>query len=321
MPEWTEPVIPNVLFKTNAYRYRANKKAWKHIHLDKFMDRKCPSHVRILTWNISFDMPGPVERMNTALRHLETDVLNCKKGEAPEPCCILLQEVNVNAFAHLLENAWIRDHFVITPKSQHKWPDKAIYGNVTLVSRSIPLVDCAVLHFKGSAYQRTAVVIDIRLKSPVKDASNHKDSTAIVQIINTHLESLANGLPARHAQLKLLAQLLFTERNERHGGIIAGDMNAIGPNEHSYPAELGLDDAWKKGEDAEGAKTWGYQSADNYPAGRLDKVLYMPLKWYRVDEPKQVGVGVTVKDPLSGEEMPLFASDHYGLDTVLRMTR
>ncbi|PFH52989.1 hypothetical protein AMATHDRAFT_73805 [Amanita thiersii Skay4041] len=317
----TRPVIPDYLFKVKAYRYRAARQGWKHIHLDKVESKKCPSQVRIITWNVSFDMSGPVERLNAALRHLETDILGCKKGEAPDPCLILLQEVNIKMFSYLLEDAWVRSNFTITPRQPDRWPKNAFYGNVTLVSRSICIVDCGIVHFGGSVYQRSGVIVDIRLKSPPsKEGGGNKDSTGIIRIINTHLESMPSGLAARRVQLDILSKLLFANE-ELQGGLIAGDMNSIGPNEHDYPAELGLRDAWKRGDNTKEAHTWGYQSPENYPAARLDKVLYLPGRGYKVEEPKRVGVGIAVKDPVSGEETKLYASDHYGLDTVLRMTR
>jgi len=318
MPNMTAPVIPNLLIKSNAYRYRAAIKGWKHIHLDKVDDSKCPSHVRIITWNINYDALAVVERLDAALRHLEMDILGCKEGETPEPCCILLQELNATAFSHLLANSWVRAHFVITPKSPEKWPGNAMYGNVTLVSRSTALVGCYIMHFASSIYQRTGVIVDIRLNDPAKDADGSRGSTSVIRVINTHLESLPRGLTARRMQLDVLSKLLFVG-GERCGGVIAGDMNAIGPNEHEYPAELGLRDAWNKSEDTKEGHTWGYQGPSQYPAGRLDKVLYLPLDEYEVDTPERVGMGVIVKNLESGDSMPQFVSDHYGLDTTLRM--
>ncbi|KAF8626977.1 hypothetical protein AX15_004570 [Amanita polypyramis BW_CC] len=319
LPNMSAAVVPNLLIKLKAYRYRAKKKGWKHIHLDKVDDTKCPSQVRIITWNISFDMPGPIERLNAALRHLEMDVVKCRSGEALEPCCILLQELHKNAFPLLLADQWIRDHFVVTPRSDDKWPPKTMYGNVTLASRSIPVVDCSIMHFGSSIYQRTGVIVDIRLKSPARETNGDSDSTSVVRIINTHLESMPTGQTARRMQLDVLSKLLFVG-GERCGGVIAGDMNAIGPNEHEYPTDLGLQDAWDRPEDAKEGHTWGYQAPSQFPAARLDKVLFLPLQDYNVDEPKQVGVGIAVKDPVSGSD-GLFVSDHYGLDSILRMTR
>ncbi|KAF8729373.1 hypothetical protein AX14_006181 [Amanita brunnescens Koide BX004] len=318
MSNLTTPVIPNLLIKTTAYRYRATIKGWKHIHLDKADDSKCPSQVRIITWNINYDEMGVVERLDAALRHLETDVLGCKNGEDPEPCCILLQELNAMAFPHLLADPWVRAHFVVVPKSPEKWPARAVYGNVTLVSRATPIVACSIMHFASSIFQRTGVIVDVRLNDSAKNTNGSRGSTSVVRVVNTHLESLPPGLPARRLQLEVLSKLLFVG-GERCGGIIAGDMNAIGPNEHEYPAELGLRDAWSKSEETKDGHTWGYQGPSQYPAGRLDKMLYLPLDEYEVDTPKRVGMGVIVKNLESGDNMQQFVSDHYGLDTTLRM--
>ncbi|KAK2460345.1 hypothetical protein APHAL10511_007734 [Amanita phalloides] len=318
MPNTTAPVIPNLLIKLNAYRYRPSIKEWKHIHFDKAENRKYPSQVRIITWNVNYDALGVMERLNAALRHLELDILGCRRGEAPEPCCILLQELNANAYPHLLADTWVRKIFVVAPRSPDKWPARATYGNVTLISRSVPITGCAIMHFASSIFQRTGVIVDIRLFDPTRE-DDSRSATSVVRIINTHLESLSPGLEARRLQLDILSKLLFVG-GERSGGVIAGDMNAIGPNEHEFPSELGLRDAWNKGEGTKEGHTWGYQGPSQYPAGRLDKVLYLPLDEYEVDTPQRVGMGVIVKDLESGNDMPQYVSDHYGLDTVLRMT-
>ena len=234
MQSLTPPVVPNVLLKTRAYRYRAVRNGWKHIHLNKQDDKRCPSNVRIITWNISFDAVGPMQRLDAALHHIRVDVLRCRKGETPEPCCILLQELRTEAFPRLLEDPWVRDHFVVAPISRDKWPADAPYGNVTLVSRSVPIVDCAVVHFGSSVYQRTAIVVDIRLRDPSYEPDGESSPTCVLRIINTHLESMPKGILARRNQLQLLSKMLFIGGKWR-GGIIAGDMNAIGPNEHEYP--------------------------------------------------------------------------------------
>ncbi|KAF8349121.1 Endonuclease/exonuclease/phosphatase [Amanita rubescens] len=296
MPNMTAPVIPNLLIKSNAYRYRAAIKGWKHIHLDKVDDSKCPSYVRIITWNINYDALAVVERLDAALRHLEMDILGCKEGETPEPCCILLQELNATAFSHLLANS-------VGPST---------FCHHTEIARKV------AWQCHSSIYQRTGVIVDIRLNDPAKDADGSRGSTSVIRVINTHLESLPRGLTARRMQLDVLSKLLFVG-GERCGGVIAGDMNAIGPNEHEYPAELGLRDAWNKSEDTKEGHTWGYQGPSQYPAGRLDKVLYLPLDEYEVDTPERVGMGVIVKNLESGDSMPQFVSDHYGLDTTLRM--
>jgi len=320
MQNLTTPVVPSILVKTGAYRYRAGKNGWKHIHLNKQDGKKCPSNVRIITWNISFDMVAPIERLDAALRHIRADVLGCRKGDPPEPCCILLQELLSEAFPRLLEDPWVREHFVVAPVSRDKWPPNAAYGNVTLISRSVPIVDCSVVHFGSSIYHRTGIIVDIRLRNPSyePDGESHP-TTCVLRIINTHLESMPSGHLARRLQLQLLSKMLFLGGKWR-GGIIAGDMNAIGPNEHKYPAELGLEDAWRGEEEDEDGYTWGYQVPSQFPAARLDKVLYLLSMDHTVDEPNRVGVGVSVRDPTSGKDLPLFVSDHYGLDTTLRMT-
>jgi tyrosyl-DNA phosphodiesterase 2 len=104
------------------------------------------------------------------------------------------------------------------------------------------------------------------------------------------------------------------------GGVVAGDMNTIMPEDEGIEKEVGLRDAWRKGS-VEIGKTWGYQGQNEqkFPCARLDKIFYLPWRGYKIDEPRRIGVGVKIKGSSSGET--LWASDHYGLESTLRMTK
>ncbi|KAG9225053.1 hypothetical protein CCMSSC00406_0001796 [Pleurotus cornucopiae] len=88
------------------------------------------------------------------------------------------------------------------------------------------------------------------------------------------------------------------------------------PEDKRLPQQNGLRDAWRKGDEDENGFTWGYQGKDvgKYPPGRLDKVLFVPRRGLKVDEPAKIGVGVQTQE---GK----FASDHYGLVTTVRVLR
>lgn len=86
------------------------------------------------------------------------------------------------------------------------------------------------------------------------------------------------------------------------------------------PAALGLRDAWRKGDQDERGFTWGEQPECDYPAARFDKILYLPRRGYRVDEPQRIGVGLKINsDRLPGGS--LWCSDHAGLWTKLHVLR
>jgi len=97
-------------------------------------------------------------------------------------------------------------------------------------------------------------------------------------------------------------------------------MNPIGPKDSAMPAALGLKDTWRKGDRDERGITWGEQPKTEFAAGRFDKILYLPRKGYRVDEPQRIGVGLRVKS----ERFPTgstWTSDHYGLWTKAHIIR
>jgi len=290
-----------MLLKLKPYRFRPSE------------ERKPPcSQVRIITWNIDFMTKHAEERLSACLRHIEEDVLQCKAGEAPEPCCILLQEVLATAIPHLLRDTWVRNWFLVTPYSSSKWPDGARYGNITLVSRSLMIAECHILHYGLTRMERTSLCVKIRLNYPAPSRE-----TAIICVVNTHLESLTQGAVCRPHQLEMCSR--FLRLGGVVGGVVAGDMNSIMPTDQVIEKDVGLRDAWRKGS-ADIGKTWGYQGQnEGFPCARLDKVFYLPVQGYKVDEPRCIGVGVKTRGSSSSEA--LWASDHYGLETTLRMMK
>ncbi|KAF8910668.1 Endonuclease/exonuclease/phosphatase [Gymnopilus junonius] len=289
--------VPEQLLTIRPYRFRWSKSAWKHV-VPSGMSMREISQIRIITWNVDMVSDYHEERLTAALRHIEEDALKCKEDEEPEPCCILLQEVRDFILPYLLKDPWVRKHFVVAPFTKDKWPEGAWYGNVTLVSRSIEIAECHILHYAFSRMQRTALCVKIKL-----NFRGSKDK-AIISIVNTHLESLPDGAAARPKQLAICARFLLLEQVS--GGIVAGDMNAIGPGMK----------CWRKG-DIDAGKTWGYQgqNSGNYPPNRLDKIFLLP-GGYKVEEPKRIGVGLRIKEDTNDA---VWVSDHYGLETTLRM--
>ena len=277
-----------------------------------------PSSLTLVTWNIDYNSERVRERMEGVLRHLQRYVF---QGKDPEACCIMLQEVHPDGLKHLIEDEWVREHFLVTPISPSKWPmwDYVnvygdIYGNVTLVSRSVIVARASILSFAYSRMGRGAVVMDVKLSTAANDSRE-----VTLRMINTHLESLRDGGIVRPTQLSVLATLL-RKKEEVKGGVIAGDMNSMDPSEVTMVLDAGLKDAWTKPNLDPSGFTWGQQPENEYPAARFDKVLYVERKkLYTVDEPKRMGVGTA---PIDKYGVPLpdqFVSDHYGLMTSLRV--
>jgi tyrosyl-DNA phosphodiesterase 2 len=284
----------NKLLKTKVYHYRPDKNAWRHVSDKKNAAQvHHPSSLMLVTWNVDFASEMVKERMEGVLRHLQGYVF---QGKEPEACCIMLQEVHPDGLQHILDDEWVRKHFVITPISPKKWPMWE-YGNVTLVSQSVVVSRAAILSFGHSPMGRGAVIMDVKLSTV---ALEPREIT--LRMINTHLASLVR------------------KREEVKGGIVAGDMNSMDPKEVTMVLDVGLKDAWMKPNLDPSGFTWGQQPESEYPPARFDKVLYVERrKLYTVDEPRRIGIGIAPIDeygvPLTGE----FVSDHYGLMTSLRV--
>ncbi|KAK7033137.1 Endonuclease/exonuclease/phosphatase [Favolaschia claudopus] len=311
------PVVPNPMNQLRMYRWRSSRKTWHRVspdYIDDNEDEVPPSTIDVVTWNVSFDAPFCAQRMEAALKHLEKSVFRCRGGEAPEPCIILFQEVHqAHGLPAILKNEWVKEHFLVTPADASKWPEDALYGNVTLVEKSIPVTDAHILEFGLSAMQRTGVMVDIRLA-----AAKPHDYDVPLRIINTHLESLPVGNEVRPEQLKLLSK--FLKGGGVRGGVVAGDMNPIGPHDAEAPENLGLRDAWRKGDEDERGFTWGEQPKTTFPAARFDKILYLPRRGYRMDAPRRIGVGLQIHNERA-QGGKLWVSDHYGLAAKLHVQR
>ncbi|KAF8656269.1 hypothetical protein AX16_002705 [Volvariella volvacea WC 439] len=298
----------------------------------RFRNRKYhPSRLRIITWNLDFTSPNPKERLIAALRHLEEEVLQCKEGivTPDQACVIMFQEVHASVMPVFWEDEWVKENFYMAPLNSGRWPKNSIYGLVTLVERSLDIRYTGMLEFQLTNMARGGLLVDLALSTPGRgsrggknvDYDPHEDERGevVVRIVNTHLESLKDHLGLRKRQLGLLASLLKMDE-EVEGGIIAGDMNAIEPFDRGLPTQVGLRDAWRRGDDDESGFTWGKQGQNpggKYPAARLDKILYLQRTGFRVDEPQRIGVGLKTVVGADGEED--WVSDHYGLVTTLTL--
>lgn len=298
-----------------AVRYSMHKKRWAQTsNCARGVKEPLPSSLRLLTWNVDFASKGPKRRLAAALDYIRQHVFKCNTAyEHPEPCCILLQEVDVVAFTLVLNNEWVQHSFLVVPSSTEKWPHNARYGNVTLVSRTIPVCGAFTIDFSSSEMARNGLFVDVKLAVPApRHAPRLSDGIVQVRIANTHLESLPQGARARPEQLRIIAEAL--QEYDLHGGVVGGDMNAIGPLDSTIAEEVGLTDAWQGSDEDEDGFTWGCQPACQYPAARLDKILWVARGGLEVEEP--VRVGVEAKGG-SGE----WISDHFGLVANVHVVR
>ncbi|KAJ8469810.1 hypothetical protein ONZ51_g8744 [Trametes cubensis] len=293
---------PSVLKPSGDLLQPLKAKGWsftKSKWISKYRcDKEIPTELRLLTWNIDFAGPDSRSRTQQILLYLQKTVLS----RTPPPSCILLQEVDTWSLNTLIFNPWVRKHYVMTPPTTEPW--RAHYGNVTLVSRSIPFEKPQMLVFHNSTMGRTAIFVDIPIRSPTTG------KVRTVRIANTHLESLPVGTKMRPTQLAAIAAMLRADGID--GGVVGGDMNMIGDTaDQNIHIAAGLDDACLFPHDPAN-HTWGYQPPSQFPPRRLDRVFFTGEKIV-VESPEVIGKGLRTAQ---GQ----WASDHCGLSTTVSFT-
>lgn len=271
----------------------------------------------LITWNIDAFSSRAVARSKLILNHIL---------EGPKlPDIIFLQEVTTAVRASLLDDARVRSAFLTTDAEDQKSFENVPFATMTLLSKArfafvldsqkegndigegeeklmLGRVSRMTL---PSKYRRDALCVDV---IPDPTAPN-----VTFRLINVHLDSLGDTLHYRAQQLKILAGVL--REPGCGGGIIAGDFNAISPDDAGLVDENGLVDAWVALHDGsanmDGA-TWsvGMERRDGLRPGRLDKVTIVSAK---AEEIEILRPGL-IEVPRPGEtpvEIPW--SDHCGL--------
>jgi tyrosyl-DNA phosphodiesterase 2 len=258
--------------------------------------------LEVLTWRGGNESSG----------NSSDDSENGENGKGRFATVVMLQEMSEEAFEYLLKDDWVRRMFAIVPRDPKKWPENATYGNMTLVSRDLEVINAYILHFTMSQQARTGIAVNLRVAVP---GTREKK---VVCLVNTHLESLPEGEPLRPEQLGVLTK--FLKQRGIEGGIIAGDMNAINPKvDKRSVSDVGLKDAWRKSEKDPEGYTWGIQKYPDegvFPPNRLDKVLYLPRRSYKVDSPERIGIGLKIESRVHGS---IWASDHFGLLSAIHV--
>jgi tyrosyl-DNA phosphodiesterase 2 len=298
----------------------------------KIQSHSLPRNLTVISWNVDFMEDCLKARLSCVLDHIQKDVLQCGTVHStPSPSVILLQEVHSQAFSTILAHAWVRKHFAITPVSSGSWPRGAWYGNVTLVSRNAELVVSSTVAFQNSTMARFALFTDVRVAAPCNSEATEGDSeetaadiaSAVVRFANVHLESLPIGAKARPEQLAIVSTKLkdASSQPDLRGGVVAGDMNAIGESDIGLPARCGLSDAYTGAEDDERGFTWGYQPPCEFPPGRLDKILYTPGGGLKVVALRRIGIGLKAQpdDQAANYTDGIWTSDHYGLAAEVQL--
>ena len=268
----------------------------------------------LISWNIDAFSPRPVSRAKLILSHI--------LEEPNSPDILFLQEVTPEVRAALLNDARLRAAFLVTDAEDQTSFEDVPFATMTLLSSArfnsgldsqkegdrieggknfmLGRVSRVLL---PSKYKRDALYVDII--PPIQPGT-------VFRLVNVHLDSLWHTLHHRAQQMEILANVL--REPGCSGGIIAGDLNAISPQDDGLVDKNELVDAWVAlhgRADPDGA-TWGVsvKRRDGLGPGRLDKVAMIGLKAREMEVLRPGPIEV----PRPGEkpvEIPW--SDHFGL--------
>jgi len=136
--------------------------------------------------------------------------------------------------------------------------------------------------------------------------------STVFRLINVHLDSLGDTLRYRAQQMEILANVLREPKCS--GGIIAGDFNAISPEDDELVDKNELIDVWVAlhGRADPDGVTWGVgvERRDGLRPRRLDKVAMVGLKAQEMEVLRPGHIEV----PRPGEKtIKIPWSDHCGL--------
>ena len=199
---------------------------------------------RLISWNIDAFSSRAISRAKLILGHIL---------EGPKsPDIIFLQEVTPDVRASLLDDARVRAAFLVTDAEDQTSFEKVPFATMTLLS-SARFAFSLDSQKEGngiegeekfmfgrvfrmtlsSKYGRDALCVDII--SPTVPRT-------IFRLINVHLDSLGDTLHYRAQQMEIVADVL--REPGCGGGIIAGDFNAISPEDDGLVDKNKLVDAW-----------------------------------------------------------------------------
>ncbi|KAL8718543.1 MAG: hypothetical protein Q9225_004333 [Loekoesia sp. 1 TL-2023] len=268
------------------------------------------SSFRLITWNIDFQAQGGSLRMAAALRYLEQLT---KEASSPLPLVLFLQEMTPEDLELIKAAPWVQAQYNLTDVDASSWQSES-YGTTTLIDRRLPAKSVYRVYYKTNM-QRDGLFVDLAM-----DSSNNESKETTLRLCNTHLESLVADPPLRPAQMEIVAKHLHDPTV--HGGLVAGDFNAIEPFDRTFHIDNDLKDAYLElggQEDSEEGYTWGQQVHTDlrelFGCCRMDKIFYCGSM--RVENLQRIGVGVKVEESKWAKMRSWgaleYVTDHYGL--------
>ncbi|KAG2046714.1 hypothetical protein BDR06DRAFT_167726 [Suillus hirtellus] len=296
-------MVTNRLWRTLS-AFNRSTRSWEPIPLRNGLS--------LISWNIDAFSPRPVSRAKLILSHV------LKKS----PDILFLQEVTPEVRTSLLDDARVRAAFLVTDAEDQTSFEDVPFATMMLLSSTrfisgldsqkegdgieggdnfmLGRVSRVIL---PSKYRRDALYVDII--PPISPGT-------VFRLISVHLDSLQDTLHYRAQQMEILANVL--REPGCSGGIIAGDFNAISPEDDVLVDKNELVDAWVAlhGRANHDGATWGVgvERRDGMGPGRLDKVAMVGLK---AKEMEVLRPG-TIEVPRPGEKLVEIPwSDHCGL--------
>ena len=199
---------------------------------------------------------------------------------------ILLQEVTSSARQSLLDDPRVRSGFLTTDAEDDTSFKGLPFATMTLLSSKC--FGSPLLAEEGEGGGRLMLDSVFRMELPSRcgrDALCVGITTpaapgAVLRLLNVHLDSLDSHF-RRALQMRELVGVLREPRCS--GGIIAGDFNAILPDDHRLVDKYELLDAWVALHGStrpDGGATWGVGVGlkGRLKASRLDNVAMLGLK-------------------------------------------
>ncbi|KAH0831477.1 endonuclease/exonuclease/phosphatase family protein [Fonsecaea pedrosoi] len=240
------------------------------------------SRFMLLSWNIDFMLPFADERMQAALKHLQSHV-----EDAPLPSIIMLQEMLETDLALLQTQPWIRANYNITDIDNKYW-ESGYYGTCTLVPKVLPIASVFRVHYEQTAMERDGLFVDVTFAN-----------AQIIRICNTHLESLIADPPKRPHQLATAAKWMHDP--EVSGSVLGGDLNAIQDFDKTLHSDNNLQDAYLTlggKEDTDQGYTWGQMAPTKlrnmFGCSRMDKLFFCGK--LRCEKFERIGMGVEAEE-------------------------
>ncbi|KAG6915677.1 hypothetical protein DXG01_010466 [Tephrocybe rancida] len=272
------------------------------------------SRFSLITQNLDAFSSRPVARAKLLLDGI--------LKESKRPDIIFLQEVTSDVRTSILGNAKVCEAFLVTDAEDQTSFEGVPFANMTLLSRKRFAFDLESQKEEDGVERGEKFMLGpvSRVKLPSKYGRCALSVVIIppstpsttCRLVNVHLDSLGHTLPYRTEQMEILGNLL--REPGCGGGLIAGDFNAISPEDHALLDKNGLVDVWVTlhgNKELDGA-TWGVKVERHGGLGprRLDKVAMLGIK---AKDMQILRPGLNEVPKPGGDSDYIPCSDHYGL--------